>query len=62
MAGKHTEIQIPTANLPRDEDQRRRKLLRHSDALQIIAAWIITVPATAVLSSVLFVVLRAVLF
>jgi PiT family inorganic phosphate transporter len=42
-------------------DQRRRKLVRRSHFLQIIAAWVITVPAAAVLSGVLFVVLRAVL-
>ncbi|PHR19047.1 MAG: anion permease [Hoeflea sp.] len=45
----------------RSEDQRRRKLVRRSHFLQIIAAWVITVPAAAVLSGVLFVVLRAVL-
>jgi PiT family inorganic phosphate transporter len=42
-------------------EQRRRKLVRRSHFLQIIAAWVITVPAAAVLSGVLFVVLRAVL-
>ena len=42
-------------------DQRRRKLVRRAHFLQIIAAWVITVPAAAVLSGVLFVVLRAVL-
>lgn len=42
-------------------EQRRRKLVRRSHFLQIIAAWVITVPAAAVLSGVLFVVLRSVL-
>lgn len=42
-------------------DQRRRKLVRRSHFLQIVAAWVITVPAAAVLSGVIFVVLRAVL-
>jgi inorganic phosphate transporter, PiT family len=42
-------------------EQRRRKLVRRSHFLQIIAAWVITVPAAAVLSGFLFVVLRSVL-
>jgi len=42
-------------------EQRRRKLVRRSHFLQIVAAWVITVPAAAVLSGFLFVVLRAVL-
>ena len=42
-------------------DQRRRKLVRRAHFLQIVAAWVITVPAAAILSGVLFVVLRAVL-
>ncbi|MDP3524441.1 MAG: inorganic phosphate transporter [Hoeflea sp.] len=42
-------------------EQRRRKLVRRAHFLQIIAAWVITVPAAAVLSGVLFVVLRGVL-
>ena len=42
-------------------EQRRRKLVRRSHFLQIIAAWVVTVPAAAVLSGVWFVVLRAVL-
>ncbi|MEP3436498.1 MAG: inorganic phosphate transporter [Hoeflea sp.] len=42
-------------------EQRRRKLVRRSHFLSIIAAWVITVPAAAVLSGVLFVILRATL-
>ncbi|WP_417412556.1 inorganic phosphate transporter [Hoeflea sp.] len=42
-------------------EQRRRKLVRRSHFLQIVAAWVITVPAAAVLSGFLFVVLRSVL-
>ncbi|MDF1609555.1 inorganic phosphate transporter [Hoeflea sp. YIM 152468] len=45
----------------RTDEQRRRKLVRRSHFLQIIAAWVITVPAAAMLSGVLFVLLRAVL-
>ncbi|AKH99611.1 phosphate/sulfate permease [Hoeflea sp. IMCC20628] len=39
-------------------EQRRRKLVRRSHFLQIIAAWVITVPAAAVLAGVLFVIMR----
>ena len=42
-------------------EQRRRKLVRRAHFLQIIAAWVVTVPAAAVLSGVLFVILRATL-
>ena len=42
-------------------EQRRRKLVRRAHFLQIIAAWVVTVPAAAVLSGVLFVILRAAL-
>ena len=42
----------------RPDEQRRRKLVRRSHFLSIIAAWVITVPAAAVLSGVLFVILR----
>jgi inorganic phosphate transporter, PiT family len=45
----------------RKSDQRRRKLVRRSHFLQIIAAWVVTVPAAAILSGFLFVVLRATL-
>ena len=41
------------------EERRRRKLVRRSHFMTIIAAWIITVPAAALLSGVIFVMLRA---
>ena len=41
------------------EERGRRKLVRRSHFLTIIAAWVITVPATALLSAVVFVGLRA---
>ena len=44
-----------------DPDKRkRRKLVRRSHFLTIIAAWVITVPAAAALSGVIFLGLRAV--
>ncbi len=39
------------------EERRRRKLVRRSHFLTIIAAWVITVPATAALSAVVYICL-----
>ncbi|AUH65680.1 inorganic phosphate transporter [Paracoccus zhejiangensis] len=39
------------------EERRRRKLVRRSHFLTIIAAWVITVPAAALLSALLFLVI-----
>jgi PiT family inorganic phosphate transporter len=36
------------------EERRRRKLVRRSHFLTIIAAWVITVPATSILSALVF--------
>ena len=41
------------------EERRRRKLVRRSHFLTIIAAWVITVPAAALMSSVIFVLLNS---
>jgi len=42
------------------EERTRRKLVRRSHVLTMVAAWVVTVPATALLAALLFVVLRAV--
>ena len=42
------------------EERRRRKLVRRSHFMTILAAWIITVPATALLSALVFWALRMV--
>ena len=42
------------------EERRRRKLVRRSHFMTIIAAWTITVPAAALLSGVIFMLLNAV--
>jgi PiT family inorganic phosphate transporter len=39
---------------PAPEEYRYRKLVRRSHFMTIIAAWVITVPATAVLAAVIF--------
>ncbi|OUS20404.1 anion permease [Litorivita pollutaquae] len=42
------------------EERRRRKLVRRSHFMTIIAAWVITVPAAAVMSGVIFLLLNTV--
>jgi len=42
------------------EERRRRKLVRRSHFMTIVAAWVITVPAAAVLSATIFSLLNAV--
>ncbi len=42
------------------EERRRRKLVRRSHFLTILAAWVITVPAAATLSALIFVVINLV--
>ena len=42
------------------EERRRRKLVRRSHFMTIIAAWVITVPAAAILSEVIFFGIRTV--
>lgn len=51
-----------TADLPEPpvEERSRRKLVRRSHFLTIIAAWVITVPAAAILSAVLFLIINAI--
>jgi len=41
------------------EERRRRKLVRRSHFLTIVAAWVITVPAAAGMSALVFLLLRA---
>lgn len=48
---------LPLNSLP-VEERRRRKLVRRSHALTIAAAWVITVPAAAILSAILFALLN----
>lgn len=57
-ASKVSSKRRDAKGLPQQE-RRRRKLVRRSHFLTIIAAWIVTVPAAATLSGVLFMVLHA---
>ena len=51
---KLANLKIPDKFEVGREDRKRRKLVRRSHFLTIIAAWVITVPSAAVLSAMLF--------
>ena len=42
------------------EERRRRKLVRRSHFMTIVAAWVITVPAAATMSAIIFLILNAI--
>ncbi len=52
--------QRPAAKRIAPEERRRRKLVRRSHFMTIVAAWVITVPAAAVMSALIFYVLNAI--
>ncbi len=63
----HMERRRRMANLAKPEtvsiapeERRRRKLVRRSHFMTIVAAWVITVPAAAVMSAVIFFLLNAI--
>ena len=56
---KSARIPIPAVSAQPKEERRRRKLVRRSHFLTIIAAWIITVPAAAMLSAGIFLAINA---
>ncbi|WP_420395172.1 inorganic phosphate transporter [Nioella sp.] len=51
---------MPDENRIAPEERRRRKLVRRSHFMTIVAAWVITVPAAAIMSAVLFFGIQAV--
>ena len=53
-AARSTGPALPT------EERRRRKLVRRSHFMTIIAAWVVTVPAAALLSALIFAILTSV--
>ncbi|UWQ93768.1 inorganic phosphate transporter (plasmid) [Rhodobacteraceae bacterium M382] len=57
---KKARVEIPDRPTIAKEERRRRKLVRRSHFLTIIAAWVITVPAAALLSAVIFWVIRGI--
>ncbi len=55
---KKARLAMPERTQYAPEERRRRKLVRRSHFMTIIAAWIITVPAAAILSGVIFVLIN----
>jgi PiT family inorganic phosphate transporter len=57
---KRTSASRPAEKRIAPEERRRRKLVRRSHFMTIVAAWVITVPAAALLSGCVFLVLSAI--
>ena len=55
---KKARLAMPERTQYAPEERRRRKLVRRSHFMTIIAAWIITVPAAAILSGVIFMLIN----
>ena len=58
---RRARAEMPDRAAYSTEERRRRKLVRRSHVMTILAAWVITVPAAAILSGVIFFVLNTVL-
>ena len=56
---KKARIAMPSRPAYAPEERRRRKLVRRSHFMTIIAAWVITVPAAALLSATIFFLITA---
>jgi PiT family inorganic phosphate transporter len=55
---KKQRLEMPDRAIYAPEERQRRKLVRRSHFLTILAAWVITVPAAATLSALIFVVIN----
>ena len=55
---KNQRLKMPDRAAYAPEERRRRKLVRRSHFLTILAAWVITVPAAATLSGLIFVMIN----
>ncbi len=58
---KKARIAMPDRPQYSKEERRRRKLVRRSHFLTIVSAWIITVPAAALLSGVIFLLISSIM-
>ncbi|PUB17527.1 inorganic phosphate transporter [Yoonia sediminilitoris] len=58
---KKARLAMPDRPSYAPEERRRRKLVRRSHFMTIIAAWIITVPAAAMLSGIIFFLINTVM-
>ena len=56
---RKARLAMPDRPVYAPEERRRRKLVRRSHFMTIIAAWVITVPAAAILSASLFFVITS---
>ncbi|MEH6645056.1 inorganic phosphate transporter [Sulfitobacter sp.] len=54
---RHQRMAMPDRPIFAPEERRRRKLVRRSHFMTILAAWVITVPAAAGLSALIFVLI-----
>lgn len=55
---KMARLAMPERPHHATEERRRRKLVRRSHFMTIIAAWIVTVPAAAILSAIIFLLIN----
>lgn len=55
---KRARMAVPRADYLSADERRRRKLVRRLHVLTIGAAWVVTVPAAALLAAILFLILR----
>jgi PiT family inorganic phosphate transporter len=58
---KKARLAMPDRPAVATEERRRRKLVRRSHFMTIIAAWVITVPAAAMLSAIIFLGIQTIL-
>ncbi|WP_372571883.1 inorganic phosphate transporter [Ruegeria jejuensis] len=58
---RNARLKMPDRTNYPPEERRRRKLVRRSHFMTIIAAWVVTVPAAAFLSGIIFYLISAVL-
>lgn len=58
---KKARLAMPDRTSYGPEERRRRKLVRRSHFMTILAAWVITVPAAALLSAIIFFILNGVM-
>ncbi|WP_299616316.1 inorganic phosphate transporter [uncultured Tateyamaria sp.] len=58
---RNARLQMPNRISYAPEERRRRKLVRRSHFMTIIAAWVITVPAAATLSALIFFLITGVM-
>ena len=58
---KKARLSMPDRPQYSKEERRRRKLVRRSHFLTIVSAWIITVPAAALLSGVIFLLISSIM-